>query len=628
MGVRQDAECRGQSVDGLMDGSRPGGNSVGAAQVIQALMIGGDAARRRALDALVESIDAADQSDESDAVPISQDPLLGLLRAQRQLLTSGRERLHQTLSEVAGRLGPAIARRLASLEGGDLRLVIELARGLSLTSLLPLLQPLLDGVDRWSAILALQAIGQTAGGDATALLVQALNREDLRWTAVSLLADRNATETMPNVVRLLGDPNPDVRIETVRALLVFGDGRLVPYLIRCASNDLDSRVRDRAENAARRIAARHSIQLNEADLRPVVRIEMPDSPMDRLLAEARQKGASDVHVVPGSPPAFRVHGELMDVSDQPLTREAADALILPMVPKRLRADLERDLGIDFSHVVPGVGRHRVNVFRERRGWSAVVRLIPGEPPRLRDLGLPPIVHEIASLNQGLVVVTGRSGSGKSSTMAAMVDLLNELKPVHIVTMEDPIEYLHERKRGLVNQREIGRHSESFPQALRAALREDPDVMVVGEMRDLVTMRMAVEAAETGHLVIATLHTPTAVGAVQRLIEAFPVAEQQQVRLMLADALRMVIAHTLVKRRKGPGRVGAFEMMVCTPAISGLIRENKLSQVAAQMQIARADGMKSMDVALMELAQAGEISPEDAYSKALNKEAFRSLLPAG
>lgn len=609
--------------DEAVGGRQASGGAARPAALVQALLDGNDAQRRRALDVLVAAVGQADASGEPAP---GHDPLLALLRAQHSLLPSGRERLHRSLGEVADRLVPAIARRLGCLAGGNLRMVVELARGLGLAALVPALRPLMSGADRWTAVLALQAVSESEGTEATSVLVEALGHEDLRWTAVALLADRGALESMPHVARLLGDPNVEVRLEAVRALQAFGDRRLVPYLARCASSDPESRVRDRAASAARRVASLHGVPLDESDLRPVVRLELPEAPFDRLLAEARQRGASDVHLVPGSPPAFRIHGDLVNASDVLLTREDTEALLLPTVPARLREELERDLGADFSHVVPGVGRHRVNVFMERRGWSAVVRLIPGEPPRLRELGLPTLVREIVSLNQGLVLVTGRSGSGKSTTMAALVDLLNEMRPVHVITLEDPIEYLHERKQALVNQREIGRHSESFPLALRAALREDPDVMVVGEMRDLVTMRMAVEAAETGHLVIATLHTPTAVGAIQRLIEAFPSAEQQQVRLMLADALRMVVAQALIRRKKGPGRVGAFELLVCTPAIGALIRENKLTQVAAQMQIARADGMKTLDHALLELVAAGEISPEDAYARALNKEAFRGMLP--
>jgi twitching motility protein PilT len=623
MVVHRDLEQGEPVADPGQAGSRHSASGVRPAAIVQALLEGNETQHRRALEVLVASIGSADAAGSPAA---AQDPLLALLHAQRNLLSSGRERLHRTLGEVGDRLAPAIERRLGRLSGGDLRMVIELARGLALPALVPALLPLLGDGDRWTAMMALQAIGEVEGPEATAVLIDALGREDLRWTAVALLADRGAQESMPHVARLLSDPNVEVRLEVIRALLTFADRRLVPYLARSAATDPDVRVRDQAAAAARHLAARHGVPLDEAELRPVVRLNVPDLPFDQILADARQRGASDVHIVPGSPPAFRIHGDLVDIAGEPLTRESAEALILPIVPERLREDMARDLGADFSYVVSGVGRHRVNVFLERRGWSAVVRLIPGQPPRLRDLGLPTIVREVVSLNQGFVLVTGRSGSGKSTTMAALVDLLNEMRPVHIITLEDPIEYLHERKQALVNQREIGRHSESFPHALRAALREDPDVMIVGEMRDLVTMRMAVEAAETGHLVIATLHTPTAVGAIQRMIEAFPASEQQQVRLMLADALRMVIAQTLVRRKKGNGRVGAFELLVCNQAVSALVRENKLAQVAAQMQIARAEGMKTLDNALLELVQSGEIAVEDAYAKATNKEPFRALMP--
>jgi len=332
-----------------------------------------------------------------------------------------------------------------------------------------------------------------------------------------------------------------------------------------------------------------------------------------------------VHLVPESAPCFRIHGELREARPEPLTREECASMLLDIAPDNAQEAIRNDLQADFPYVLEGVGRHRVNVFAERRGLASVIRLVPPAAPGPDTLGLPPRVRDITSMQNGLVLVTGRTGSGKSTTQAALVDLLNEARPVHIITLEDPIEYLHERKRGLVNQREIGRHSVSCPAALRAALREDPDVMVGGEMRDLVTMRLAVEAAETGHLVIATLHTPTAVGAVQRLIEAFPVAEQQQVRLMLSDSLRMVIAQSLVKRVDGAGRVGVFELLLCTQPVSALIRENKLNQVLGVMQTGKENGMRTFDMALLDLVASHAITGEEGYSRAQSKDAFKPYL---
>jgi twitching motility protein PilT len=414
-----------------------------------------------------------------------------------------------------------------------------------------------------------------------------------------------------------------VRLEVVRALQAFADKRALPLLQKMFSHDPDQRVRDAALTAYRKLATHHGVRYDEAELRAAATATVQaDRPFDRLLRDARLAEASDVHVVPESRPAFRIHGDLVDVGDEPLSAEDTERMIGDILPPRFREALKDGMQADFPHVVAGVGRHRVNVFQERRGLSAVVRLIPLEAPSYNELGLPPQVKNVVSMQQGLVIVTGRTGSGKTTTMAALVNLLNEARPVHIITLEDPIEYLHERRRGLVNQREVGRHSVSFPAALRSALREDPDVIVVGEMRDLVTIRLAVEAAETGHLVIATLHTPSAVGAVQRLVEAFPVTEQQQVRLMISDSLRMVVAQSLVRRASGKGRVGAFELLVNTQAVSGLIRENKFNQIAAVMQTGKAEGMKTMDASLLELLQAREITAEDAYARALNKDAFR------
>lgn len=580
-----------------------------------ALTDGNDAQRRKALDLLLRPIG-----------PGADDPLRDLLRMQRRLLGAGRERLQRVLREVAQYLVPAVSQRLATWQGTDLHLLVELAGALQRPEMVAALKPLLATKDRWAALFAIQAIAASGGADAVAVLTEALGRDDLRWAAIAELGERRVLPAMAAVARSMNDPSPEVRLEVVRAFLSFGDKRLIQYLARMVAQDPDERVRCRAQQALTRLASVHGVAVDDAELRAQAAGSIQlDRPLDRLLRDARLQGASDVHLVPGAPPAFRVHGEMVELKAPPLSPADVESLLADVMPAAGAPDGIQEMEYDLSYVVPFVGRHRVNIFRERRGLASVIRLIPLQAPGLAQLGLPAQVRSIVSLQQGLVIVTGRSGSGKSTTQAALVDLINEARPVHIVTLEDPIEYLHERKRGLVNQREIGRHSKSFAHALRAALREDPDVMVVGEMRDLVTMRMAVEAAETGHLVIATLHTPTAVGAIQRLIESFPSAEQQQVRLMLADSLRMVIAQMLVRRATEPGRVGAFELLLCTPAIGAMIRENKLNQVQAVLQTGRAEGMKTMDAALLELVEARQILPEDAFARAENKDAFRAYL---
>ena len=579
--------------------------------------------RLAALDFIAQSSRSIGDENSNSQDFAGEKVLLAVLMAQKGLLSFTRERLQKELKERSVNLVPAMAKLLPDHKGGGLHLLLELATTLADGVLAPSLIPLLKSPDRFAAVLALQAIAASGAEDTISILTSALQNEDLRWTAVALLADMEASASVGPVAHLLADPSPEVRLEAIRALSIFSDQRTVKLLKQVCAADRSQRVRDASFEAVRRISNQHGLPLDEDELLAAsTRSLESDREIDQLLAEARVAGASDVHVVPGSPFAFRLHGDIKEIGKDALTSEKTREMILPMVPEASLADLEQDLQLDFSYVVQGLGRHRVNVFQERRGLSAVIRLIPPEVPGFSTLGLPPQVNEVSEYQQGLVLVTGRSGSGKTTTMAAIVNRLNETKSLHIITLEDPIEYIHHRKKSLVNQREIGRHTKSFPVALRSALREDPDVVVVGEMRDLTTMRLAVEAAETGHLVVGTLHTPNAVGAVERLIEAFPATEQQQVRLMLADSLKMVLAQHLIPKKDGPGRVGCFEVLVCTPAVGNLIRDNKINQLPGIMQTGKAAGMKTMDSALFELMSTRAISSKEAYVRAVNKEPFQ------
>jgi twitching motility protein PilT len=346
--------------------------------------------------------------------------------------------------------------------------------------------------------------------------------------------------------------------------------------------------------------------------------------LDRMLAA----GASDLHLTSGEPPRLRVHGELAPLADHPpLTSDALHALLYEIAPGRNRHEFETANDTDFAYELPGRARFRVNLFRDHRGVGGVLRTIPQEIPTVDQLGLPEPVRRLAFLAKGLVLVTGPTGSGKSTTLAALIDLVNRTRADHIIAIEDPIEFVHPPKRCLVNQREVGVHTASFKSALRAALREDPDVVLVGEMRDLETTAMAIETAETGHLVFGTLHTSTAASTIERLIDQFPGDRQGQIRLMLAESLRAVIAQTLLRRIAG-GRVAAYEILIATPAISNLIREGKTFQIASAMQIAKAQGMVVLNDALMDLVQRQVVAPRDAYLKAVDKEGLLAKLKAG
>lgn len=332
--------------------------------------------------------------------------------------------------------------------------------------------------------------------------------------------------------------------------------------------------------------------------------------LQSLIINAADRGASDLHVAAGVPPLVRVDGDLQSLDQGAIAAEDLEPAILDLMDEPQRADYRDHREVDFALQVTGAGRFRVNVYEQLNGPGIVLRAIPGEIPQLQSLGTPPVVQQIADRARGLVLVTGPTGSGKSTTLAAMVDHRNRQYPEHILTIEDPVEFVHGCNRALITQREVGHHTHDVQHALRAALREDPDVILVGELRDPDTIRLALTAAETGHLVFGTLHTRTAASSVDRIINTFPGDEQAQVRAMLAESLLAVISQSLLKRQGG-GRVAAFEIMVAVPAIRNLIRESNLAQIPNALQTGQAMGMQTMGQSVQRLQQEGLISPETA-----------------
>jgi len=348
-------------------------------------------------------------------------------------------------------------------------------------------------------------------------------------------------------------------------------------------------------------------------------------PIESLFVQMVREHCSDLHLTSGNAPLFRKHGEIVPVGGTaPFTAEKVAEMLLSITPAGKRAEFERSHDVDFSHEIPGVARFRCNLFLDRRGMGGVFRIIPTDIKSAQDLGLPPQILELCDLHKGLVVVTGPTGSGKSTTLAAMIDSINRTQPVHIITIEDPIEFVHPARKALINQREVGTHTDGFKTALRAALREDPDIVLVGEMRDLETVAIAIETAETGHLVFGTLHTNTAASTVDRIIDQFPADRQNQVRAMLSESLKGVVAQTLC-RKKGGGRVAALEILLVTSAVSNLIREGKTFQIPSVMQTGRGAGMMTLSDSLLELVKKGLVEPEEAYSHAANKQELRSML---
>jgi twitching motility protein PilT len=341
--------------------------------------------------------------------------------------------------------------------------------------------------------------------------------------------------------------------------------------------------------------------------------------LDDLLRLLLQRRGSDLHLRSSLPPFMRVHGEMAPLPDvAPLSAAQCQTLITEIMPERNRKAFEDDWDTDFAYEVPGLGRFRVNVLQDQHGIGAVLRTIPTKPLTADELNLPAVVRDFCHLRKGLVVVTGPTGSGKSTTLAAMIDLINKTRSNHIITIEDPLEFIHVSQKCVVTQREVHAHTRSFASALRAALREDPDIVMVGEMRDLETTEIAIETAETGHLVFGTLHTNTAAATVDRMIDKFPATRQNQIRSMLANSLKGVVAQTLCRRADGKGRVAVMEILVVTTGIACNIRDGKTYQIPSAMQVSKGLGMQLFDEALFDLLKSGAISLDEAHSRALDK----------
>jgi twitching motility protein PilT len=339
-----------------------------------------------------------------------------------------------------------------------------------------------------------------------------------------------------------------------------------------------------------------------------------------LLAFSAKQGASDLHLSAGLPPMIRVDGDVRRINLPPLEHQEVHALIYEIMNDKQRKDYEEFLETDFSFEVPGVARFRVNAFNQNRGAGAVFRTIPSKVLTMEDLGMGQVFKDVSMTPRGLVLVTGPTGSGKSTTLAAMIDFINDNRYDHILTIEDPIEFVHESKKCLVNQREVHRDTHGFNEALRSALREDPDIILVGEMRDLETIRLALTAAETGHLVFGTLHTTSAAKTIDRVIDVFPAEEKDMVRSMLSESLQAVISQTLLKRVNG-GRVAAHEIMIGTPAIRNLIREDKVAQMYSAIQTGAGHGMMTLDQCLLDMVGKRTITRETAREKAKMPEKF-------
>lgn len=344
-----------------------------------------------------------------------------------------------------------------------------------------------------------------------------------------------------------------------------------------------------------------------------------------LIGLGIQKKSSDIHIASGRPVSFRIDGELTAIDDYILSAEDIKSIVYDIIGDELMETLDSKGEIDFAYSSPNLRRYRGNIFKQNTGYGMVLRIIPLEIPSAESLGLPIVVRELTRLRRGLILVTGPAGSGKSTTLASMIDMINEEKSCHILTLEDPIEYIHKHKKALINQREIGRDTKNFKTGLRAGLRQDPDVILVGEMRDLETISTVLTAAETGHLVISTLHTLGASKSIDRIIDIFPPYQQDQIRVQLSTVLEAVISQQLLPKANGDGRIGAYEVMVATPAIRNLIRDGKIYQIDTCIQTGKSNRMQTMDSHIAELLKNGYITKDVALDYSINKEQIRKYI---
>jgi twitching motility protein PilT len=488
----------------------------------------------------------------------------------------------------------------------------------------------LSGDDWWLRDRAAHALGELRDERGFEPLVAMLADSESNLSAAAALGTWGSAKALPALLEAYKKGTKDLRLEILDAFARIPDRAVPALLAKIVQADPDVLVREKAARLADAVTGEEG-DGDSPDRREFPAhdfVASPEPSLADLLRHARAVGASDLHLSTGTVPHVRVNGTLAPLPMPELSAAQVEEWIGSILSPERRSVFEERQQLDFCHKDATLGRFRTNVFLQRKGMSAVFRLVPFEVPNLADIGLPESLWELTTYSQGLILVTGPAGCGKTTTLAALVDRVNSTERCHILTIEDPIEYVHTNKDSLVNQREIPLHSRSFARALRQALREDPDVILVGEMRDLETIALAITAAETGHLVLATLHTTTASATVDRIINAFPADRQGQIRQMVSDSLKAVISQALLPRRDGRGRVAAWEILRNTPAVAGLIREAKTFQIPTAIQTGAGSGMTLMDMSLLKLVQEGTVDPRDAWDRALRKEVFEPYLDEG
>ncbi len=582
-------------------------------RMIELLAAGEEATRHACVDIVLSSGDR-------------EEVLMEILLFCRNLVGWLRTRILETLRSFGEMVFKPACALLAHPDAEIRTAALVLAENFNDPRLVGPLSEMLHDPDWWLRISACDSLGRLRDERAVPALVEALGDPDTRWAAIDALAQIGSSVALKPLVALLQDTRPEIRLELVRAFSRFTDARLVPLLQQVKERDGSSEVRTRASEVLRDMQSRLQMTVEEAEHgTAAVLASSMAKPIDRLLAGIREQDCSDLHITVGEPPFVRSNGKLERMGAMaPLSAASTEQAVFSLLSDRQAATLREKGELDFCYAIPEVGRYRVNAFHQRLGWCAAFRVIPNLPPTFASLRIPGRLTELLDYHQGIILISGPAGCGKSTTLAALVNLINETKADHVITLEDPIEFVHPVKGSLVNQREVGTHTNSFSRALRAALREDPDVIIVGEMRDAETIRLALTAAETGHLVIGTLHTTSAYGTVDRVIKSFPPEEQSQVRMALSESMKYVVSQSLLPRRDGKGRVAMFEVLKGTTPVATLIRDNKLHQIPTMMQLGRQAGMQTVDQALLELVQGGLITGETAWRRADKPEDFESF----
>ena len=494
------------------------------------------------------------------------------------------------------------------------------------------LMPLVMDSDWWVRVNAIETLGDLHSQASVPTLIKLLGDDDTRWSAIEALVRIGDRRCVPHLIPILGSERTEIRVEVVRALGKLGEQQGLQALKACCERDPRAEVRAEAYRALVRVARESRTDVASEELKRKmdchIGSDIANQPeIVRLLLHARANSASDVHISVGAVPLMRCRGDLVPIEGRhALDPISAVELIEPMLDPAQLIALQANRSVELCYEVPEMGRYRGSIFLDQKGINAVFRLIPTKVPTIAEIGLPPHLSVVTTWHQGLILIVGPAGCGKTTTLAAFVDLLNETRQDHIVTVEDPIEYVHTYKNSLVSQRQLGRDTHDYHRALRAALREDPDIIILGEMRDAETLRRALEAAETGHLVIGTINGTSASRAVDRLINAFPPSEQSQVRTILADTLKLVVAQALLPRADGRGRVALFEVLMGLPTVGAVIRDNKTMMIESLMQTGRQLGMRTFDDALYELVvERNIVAPEVGYMRARKKERFESLV---